>query len=157
MKSASTTASQYGTWRFWKLANQTRVGRQPRAGLRHGGSRVGHHPSDAVGSDEAARSERAQVLYSTPEGIAFIPWLPIASGSHATSALLAEVVAEVSATPAQVSLAWLLHRSQVVVPIPGTKSAVHLAENVAAAQLRLSADQLARLAPMGSRHWLSPG
>ena len=89
--------------------------------------------------------------YCTQEGIAFIPWLPIANGSHATSALLSEVAAELGATPAQVSLAWLLHRSPVVVPIPGTKSEAHLTENVAAVQLRLSADQLARLTSMGSR------
>jgi pyridoxine 4-dehydrogenase len=87
----------------------------------------------------------------TQEGIAFIPWLPIANGSHATSALLAEVAAELDATPTQVSLAWLLHRSPVVVPIPGTKSEAHLSENVAAAQLRLSTDQLATLTSIGSR------
>jgi len=89
--------------------------------------------------------------YCTREGIAFIPWLPIANGSHAQAPLLAEIAAEVGATPAQVSLAWLLHRSPVVVPIPGTKSAAHLAENVAAAELRFSPAQLTRLASVNSR------
>jgi aryl-alcohol dehydrogenase-like predicted oxidoreductase len=89
--------------------------------------------------------------YCTQGGIAFIPWLPIANGSHATSVQLAEMAAELDATPAQVSLAWLLHRSPVVVPMPGAKSEAHLTENVAAAQLRLSADQLARLTSMGCR------
>lgn len=84
--------------------------------------------------------------HCSEQGIAFVPWLPVASGSHATSSqLLADIAAELDATPTQVSLAWLLHRSPVVVPIPGTKSAEHLQENVEAAQLRLSAEQLDRL------------
>lgn len=80
------------------------------------------------------------------QGIAFVPWLPVALGAHATSStVLADIAAELDATPMQVSLAWLLHRSPVMVPIPGTKSAAHLQENVEAAQLRLSDDQLERL------------
>jgi aryl-alcohol dehydrogenase-like predicted oxidoreductase len=76
-----------------------------------------------------------------------VPWLPVALGAHATSSkVLADIAAELDATPMQVSLAWLLHRSPVMVPIPGTKSADHLRENVEAAQLRLSDDQLERLA-----------
>ncbi len=87
--------------------------------------------------------------YCSRQGIAFVPWLPVANGGHARSGLLSEVAAELSATPTQVSLAWLLHRSPVVVPIPGTKSEAHLAENVDAARLRLSEDQLARLEVLG--------
>ena len=83
--------------------------------------------------------------YCSRQGIAFVPWLPIAAGDHAQSRLLAQIAAELSATPTQVSLAWLLHRSPVVVPIPGTRSEAHLHENVDAAKLRLSGDQLARL------------
>jgi aryl-alcohol dehydrogenase-like predicted oxidoreductase len=79
------------------------------------------------------------------QGIAFVPWLPIANGDHAQSRLLAEIAAELSATPTQVSLAWLLHRSPAVVPIPGTRSELHLKENVDSARLRLSEDQLSRL------------
>lgn len=90
--------------------------------------------------------EHDQVLdYCTAEGIAFIPWLPIANGGQATSSLLTTIAAELDATPAQVSLAWLLHRSPVVVPIPGTSSAEHLDENVRAGRLRLTADHLSRL------------
>ena len=74
-----------------------------------------------------------------------VPWLPIANGDHARSRVPAEIAAELSATPAQVSLAWLLHRSPVVVPIPGTRSELHLQENVDSAHLRLSEDQLSRL------------
>ncbi|WP_020392777.1 aldo/keto reductase [Kribbella catacumbae] len=84
--------------------------------------------------------------HCSEQGIAFVPWLPVANGGHATSSqLLADIAAELDATPTQVSLAWLLHRSPVMVPIPGTKSAEHLQENVEAAELRLSAKQLDRL------------
>ncbi|MFI7064621.1 aldo/keto reductase [Kribbella sp. NPDC050124] len=83
--------------------------------------------------------------YCTTEGIAFIPWVPIALGEHAGSRAMAEIAAETGATAAQLSLAWLLHRSPVVVPIPGTSSAAHLAENVAAADVRLTTGQLTRL------------
>jgi pyridoxine 4-dehydrogenase len=88
--------------------------------------------------------------YCSREGIAFVPWLPLA-GRDVTA--LGEVAAELGATAAQVSLAWLLHRSPVVVPIPGTASLAHLEENVAAGRLRLTPDQLGRLdgclAPVG--------
>jgi pyridoxine 4-dehydrogenase len=86
--------------------------------------------------------------YCTAEGIAFIPWVPIAHGEHAGSQLLGMIAAELGATAAQLSLAWLLHRSPVIVPIPGTSSIRHLEENVAAAGLELTADQLARLAAL---------
>ncbi|MGW3993899.1 aldo/keto reductase [Amycolatopsis sp. NPDC004772] len=81
-------------------------------------------------------------------GIAFLPWrpvLPAASGA----AVVAAVAAEVSATPAQVALAWLLARSPVVLPIPGTGRIAHLEENVAAAGLVLSTEQLGRLDALG--------
>jgi aryl-alcohol dehydrogenase-like predicted oxidoreductase len=80
--------------------------------------------------------------YCDREGIAFLPWLPLVR-TH--SPVVTEIAAELNATPAQVSLAWLLHRSPVVVPIPGTSSTTHLEQNVDAARLRLSADQLTRL------------
>jgi len=83
--------------------------------------------------------------YCTAEGIAFIPYVPIAKGEHAGSQLLASIADELGATAAQLSLAWLLHRSPVIVPIPGTRSIQHLEENVAAADLELTPDHLARL------------
>ena len=86
--------------------------------------------------------------YCTAEGIAFVPWVPIALGEHAGSELLGMIAAEVGATAAQLSLAWLLHQSPVIVPIPGTRSMRHLEENVAAAGLELTAEQLARLAAL---------
>ncbi|MFI9437316.1 MULTISPECIES: aldo/keto reductase [Streptosporangium] len=78
-------------------------------------------------------------------GIAFLPWRPVHLAASAATAEIAAVAAELGATAAQVSLAWLLHRSPVVLPIPGTGSISHLEENVAAAELRLSDDQWRRL------------
>jgi aryl-alcohol dehydrogenase-like predicted oxidoreductase len=92
------------------------------------------------------REHDAVLDHCSEQGIAFVPWLPVALGAHASSSkVLADIAAELDATPMQVSLAWLLHRSPVMVPIPGTKSAEHLRENVEAAALRLSDDQLKRL------------
>jgi pyridoxine 4-dehydrogenase len=70
-------------------------------------------------------------------GIAFVPWLPVAPVNRSTAGggTLAAIAARLDATPTQVALAWLLRRSPVVVPIPGTSSRAHLEENVAAATL----------------------
>jgi pyridoxine 4-dehydrogenase len=84
--------------------------------------------------------------YATAENIAFIPWYPIATGDLAApDSPVASIAAELEATPAQVALAWLLQKSPVVLPIPGTKSVDHLTENLGAAGLRLSAEDVARL------------
>jgi pyridoxine 4-dehydrogenase len=84
--------------------------------------------------------------YATAENIAFIPWFPIATGDLAApDSPVAAIAAELDATPAQVALAWLLQKSPVVLPIPGTKSVEHLTENLGAAGLPLSADDMARL------------
>jgi aryl-alcohol dehydrogenase-like predicted oxidoreductase len=79
------------------------------------------------------------------EGIAFIPWFPLDTGSLADAEDLEEVAKSHGATSGQVALAWLLQHSPVMVPIPGTSSIEHLEENVAAAQLKLSDDELARV------------
>ncbi|MEV4976260.1 aldo/keto reductase [Streptomyces scopuliridis] len=74
-------------------------------------------------------------------GTAFLPWRPVAgaaSGASAAAAGITAVADELGATPAQVSLAWLLDRSPVILPIPGTARVDHLEENVAAADLRLT-------------------
>ncbi|MFD8973598.1 aldo/keto reductase [Streptomyces sp. NPDC059593] len=76
-------------------------------------------------------------------GIAFLPWRPVAAGAPTSE--LDAVAAEIGATPAQVSLAWLLDRSPVILPIPGTGRIGHLEENVAAADLRLTPAQRERL------------
>jgi aryl-alcohol dehydrogenase-like predicted oxidoreductase len=80
------------------------------------------------------------------QGIAFIPWYPIASGDLAKpGSALGAIAQEYNATPAQVSLAWLLHRSPAMIPIPGTSSVVHLEENTAASDLELTGEDLKRI------------
>jgi len=74
--------------------------------------------------------------YCERHGIAFIPWAPLGQNRQA-HAVLEKAGQRVGATPLQVALAWLLRRSAVVAPIPGTSSVAHLEENVAAASLRL--------------------
>jgi pyridoxine 4-dehydrogenase len=79
-------------------------------------------------------------------GIAFFPWAPIAAGALAEpGGPVDRIAAENDASPGQVALAWLLARSPVIVPIPGTSSVEHLEENLAAASLRLSEDEVAEL------------
>ena len=78
-------------------------------------------------------------------GIAFIPWFPLGAGRVLGSARVRSVAARRRATTAQVAIAWLLARSPVMVPIPGTASIAHLEENAAAARLALSADDLSTL------------
>jgi len=78
-------------------------------------------------------------------GIAFIPWFPLGAGALLRSAKVKRIAARLGATSAQVALAWLLARSRVMLPIPGTSSIAHLEENVAAAALRLSAEDIAAL------------
>jgi pyridoxine 4-dehydrogenase len=88
--------------------------------------------------------------YCEQRGIAFIPWLPVATvtGGRAGAALTS-IARRYDATPAQLALAWLLHRSPVMLPIPGTTSREHLAENVAAAGITLDPAALAELDGIG--------
>ncbi len=84
--------------------------------------------------------------YCQEHGIGFIPWFPLAAGKLAEpGGAVAEIAAAHDASPGQVALAWLLARSPVMLPIPGTSSVDHLDENVAAAELELTADEVARL------------
>lgn len=79
------------------------------------------------------------------DGLAFLPWYPLAAGAALKSAKVKRVAARRGATPAQVALAWLLARSPAMLPIPGTGSLQHLEENAAAAALELSAAERAEL------------
>jgi len=80
------------------------------------------------------------------DSLGFLPWAPIARGDLlGSSSALASVAARHRATQAQIALAWLLDRSPVVLPIPGTGSPEHLRENVNAAQIELSENDLATL------------
>ena len=77
--------------------------------------------------------------YCASRSIGFIPWHPLAAGGLARpGGKLDRLAPEHRATPSQLALAWLLHRSPVMLPIPGTSSIDHLTENAAAAQLTLS-------------------
>ena len=88
--------------------------------------------------------------YCETEGIAFIPWFPVAAGELARPGGPVETVATATgATPAQVSLAWLLRRSPVILPIPGTSSVRHLEENCAAPNLHLTDEQFRLLSAAG--------
>ncbi len=88
------------------------------------------------------RSSDAVVAACEKAGIAFIPWYPLGAGSALRSDKVKRVAKRLNATPSQVALAWLLARSPVVMPIPGTSSLAHLEENAAAARLKLSAQDL---------------
>ncbi|MEA2137437.1 MAG: pyridoxine 4-dehydrogenase [Solirubrobacteraceae bacterium] len=80
------------------------------------------------------------------DGIGFFPWFPLAAGDLAQpGGVVAEVAERHDATAGQVALAWLLQRSPVMLPIPGTGSIEHLEENVGAARLRLGDDEMRRL------------
>lgn len=83
-------------------------------------------------------------------GIGFIPWFPLAAGALAKpDSLLDEIAKKVGASPSQVALAWVLKRSPVMLPIPGTSKVAHLEENVAAASIELSEEDFAALDEQG--------
>ena len=98
----------------------------------------------------ATNKQSEDVLeYCERENLGFIPWFPIASGEHAgPDSPLAQIASEVGATPSQVSLAWLLRRSPVILPIPGTSSVRHLEENTSASEVSLSDEQFQRLSQL---------
>ncbi len=94
---------------------------------------IGHHAEEAV----LEACEQA--------GIAFLPWYPLNAGAALRLARVKSVAARAGATPAQIALAWLLARSSVILPIPGTGSMQHLEENAAAAAISLSPEDLEAL------------
>ena len=78
-------------------------------------------------------------------GIAFLPWYPLGAGAALRTSKIKSIGKKLGATPAQVAIAWLLARSPVMLPIPGTASITHLEENMAAAKLQLSREDFAAL------------
>jgi pyridoxine 4-dehydrogenase len=84
----------------------------------------------------ADRESEHVLAYCERHGIGFMPWAPLGQARKAGEAIEAAATA-LKATPLQVALAWLLERSKVMLPIPGTSSVTHLEENVAAAELKL--------------------
>jgi len=92
------------------------------------------------------RKSEAVLEYCEREGLAFIPWFPVASGKLAQpGGKLDEIAKKHDATVSQLSLAWLLHRSPVILPIPGTTSIEHLEENLKAADVSLSDAEMQEL------------
>ncbi|MEU0534281.1 aldo/keto reductase [Amycolatopsis tolypomycina] len=87
----------------------------------------------------ANRDAEPLLAHATEHGVAFIPWFPLATGALAgPDSPLTTLAKEHDATPSQLALAWLLKRSPVVLPIPGTSSVAHLEDNVAAADIELT-------------------
>ncbi len=94
----------------------------------------------------ADRRSEPVLEYCTRENLGFIPWFPLATGSLAKSGgPLAREAKRLQATPAQVAVAWLLAKSPVMLPIPGTSTVAHLEENTAAAKLMLDEETLEAL------------
>jgi aryl-alcohol dehydrogenase-like predicted oxidoreductase len=103
----------------------------------------------------ADRRQEETLAYCEKQGIGFLPWYPMAGGKmlkaeHPAAQALSRIAAERGVSVAQLSLAWLLQRSPVMLPIPGTSKVTHLEENVAAAELKLSAEETAELEAAGT-------
>ena len=96
--------------------------------------------------NQGHRESEAVLEACTEQGIAFIPYFPLARGDFAkTDGKFGQIARHHNATPGQLALAWLLHRSPVMVPIPGTSSLAHLEENIAAAEMTLNIEEFATL------------
>ncbi len=92
------------------------------------------------------RADEDVLNYCEANGIGFIPWFPLAAGALAQSGGIVDTLAKAKgATPAQIALAWILRRSPVMLPIPGTSQVAHLEENVAAATITLSNEEFQQI------------
>ncbi len=93
------------------------------------------------------RSSDRLVDLCAEAGIAFIPWYPLGAGRLAgRGSPLARIAERRNAAPSQIALAWLLHRSPAMLPIPGTSSIAHFEENFGAASIRLTPEEFQALA-----------
>ncbi len=100
------------------------------------------------------RQSEAVLNYCEQNNIAFIPWFPLAAGKLSEAGGILDAIAKkVGATPSQVALAWVLKRSPVMLPIPGTGKVKHLEENVAAAGVVLSDADFQELDKAGMQEW----
>lgn len=96
------------------------------------------------------RTSEAVLDYCTAQNIGFIPWFPLAAGSLAKSGSLLDSIAKHhNASPSQVALAWVLKRSPVMLPIPGTSQVAHLEENIGAVDVTLTAEEFTALDKSG--------
>ena len=99
----------------------------------------------------ANRQSEELLDYATEHNIAFIPWFPLATGELAKAGgVLDDIAAKHGASPSQLALAWLLKRSPVLLPIPGTGSVQHLEENIAGAQVQLTDAEFDELSALAS-------
>jgi aryl-alcohol dehydrogenase-like predicted oxidoreductase len=96
------------------------------------------------------RAWEAVLQYCEREAIAFIPWYPLGAGKLAAQSAMDEIARRHHATPMQVALAWLLARSPVMLPIPGTSKVAHLEENMGAAAVNLTDDEMDLLENAGT-------
>lgn len=123
------------------LARTPIVGVQNLFNAAGGGGQLAEYTHSAVQAPEAVLD------FCTARGIAFLPFFPLAVGALGQpESALAAVARKHGASPAQIAIAWLLARSPVMLPIPGTSSVAHLEENWAAQQLALSAEDVAAIA-----------
>lgn len=97
------------------------------------------------------RGDDALVDELAGQGIAYVPFFPLGGFTPLQSSSLSDIAQELGATPMQVALAWLLRRAPNILLIPGTSSAGHLQQNLAAADLTLSDEMFARLSAIGSK------
>ncbi len=100
----------------------------------------------------SARKSEPLLDYAASQGVGFIPWFPLGGGPlSAPDSPLQRIAADHQASAGQLALAWLLKRSPVMLPIPGTSKVAHLEENVAAAEITLSDDEFETLAAAGAK------
>jgi pyridoxine 4-dehydrogenase len=98
------------------------------------------------------RKSEAVLDYCEKHGIGFIPWFPLAAGNLARpGSVLSKIAERLGLTTSQLALAWMLKRAKVMLPIPGTSSAEHLAQNIAGAAVKLSDEDFATLDQQGRK------
>lgn len=95
------------------------------------------------------RADEDVLQYATDNHLAFIPWFPLATGRLLKGDVLSTIAEAHQASPAQIALAWLLQKSPVILPIPGTKNADHARQNLAAENITLSTSDIAQLDKLG--------
>jgi pyridoxine 4-dehydrogenase len=95
------------------------------------------------------REHEPVLAYCREQGIGFIPWFPVGGGQVKGTALVEQVAARHQASVRQLALSWLLHHAPNILPIPGTASLAHLEENMQAASLRLTAQDMQQLETLG--------
>jgi pyridoxine 4-dehydrogenase len=100
----------------------------------------------------SSRGSEPLLDFATSQGIGFIPWFPLGGGPlSAPDSPLQRIAADHQASAGQLALAWLLKRSPVMLPIPGTSKVAHLEENIAAAEISLTDDEFETLATAGAQ------